>query len=706
MKKKNIFTILFYFILVAVSILSIIFYPSIKDLANSKKNRNFGYQFQEDLIYFIVQEAINLDENYQPLTFPENINKDLKNEIEERFYTEVNNYYLYNKNDSSFYYSFKNIKTNQEESNLKENFTNKKENLNLYLTYTKKENQWELNSNYHESMEALFKDIFNQFLDNNLYDIEDIWMEDDGETIHYQTDEYTYSYNTLCTLNVPENIEIHIEVPLKIDSTSVFSNYDLYYKQEIYMQCFAILYSIVFIILLIYILLVPIKYLKEIIPFKWIQNIHFEFLFIILCISIPCMIAANLYVAFFTASGTIVSQLKQINQINLEPLLYLGNICMYFISYLLIAIAIFICKQIIIHPIQYLKEKCLITKLYYWIKGKILNLSRMDLSSSYVLPISILCLINLILMCIFGLLEGFGFVLGCIYSLILFYFAMKKIDEIRVDYKALLDATNQLKEGNFNNKMDQDVHLFNSLKDSINEVYDGFELAVKEEAKSQNMKVELISNVSHDLKTPLTCIKNYVLLLQDVNIKEETRKEYLDNLNKYCDRLNVLMQDLLQISKINSGNIELEIHQLNIISLLNQVIFENEEALEEKHLVIKKNFEDDEILLNLDSNKTYRIFENLLTNIAKYSLSFSRVYLDVFENEETVQVIFKNISQDEMNFTPEEIEERFVRGDKSRHETGSGLGLAIVKSFTEIQGGIFTIEIEGDLFKTIVTFKK
>ncbi|MGN1276737.1 MAG: sensor histidine kinase, partial [Floccifex sp.] len=568
------------------------------------------------------------------------------------------------------------------------------------------ENQWELNSSYNESLEVLFKDTFNTFLDNNLFDIEDIWMEADGKTLHYQTEENTFSYNTICTLNVPQNIEMHIEIPNTIESSSVFSSYDRYYKQEIYMQFFAILYSIVAVILLIYILLVPIKYMKEIIPFKWIQNIYFEFLFIILCISIPCIIAANLYVSFFTASGIIVSQLKQLHQVDLEPFLYLGNICLYFISYLLIAIALFIAKQIIVHPILYLKEKCLITKLYDWIKGKMVNLSRMDLSSPYILPISIFCLMNLILMCIFGLLEGFGFVLGCIYSVILLYIAMKKIDEIKNDYKTLLDATNQLKEGNFNEKINQDLHLFNSLKNSINEVYDGFELAVKEEAKSQNMKVELISNVSHDLKTPLTCIKNYVLLLQDEQIDENTRKEYLYNLNKYCDRLNILMQDLLQISKINSGNIELEIHQLNIISLLNQVIFENEEALEEKHLVIKKNFEDEEILLNLDSNKTYRIFENLLTNIAKYSLSFSRVYLDVFENEEDIQIVFKNISQDEMNFTPKEIEERFVRGDKSRHETGSGLGLAIVKSFTEIQGGIFTIEIEGDLFKTIVTFKK
>ena len=270
----------------------------------------------------------------------------------------------------------------------------------------------------------------------------------------------------------------------------------------------------------------------------------------------------------------------------------------------------------------------------------------------------------------------------------------------------ILNSANKLKDGNFDQKINQDVHLFNSLKESFNGVYDGFELAVKEEAKSQNMKVELISNVSHDLKTPLTCIKNYVLLLQDENLDEQTRKEYLENLNKYADRLNLLMQDLLQISKINSGNIELELNDLNIIALLNQVLFENEESLLERNLVVKKNFKDEEIILNLDSNKTYRIFENLLVNISKYALSFSRVYIDVFNKEKEVQIVFKNISQDEMNFTPEEIEERFVRGDKSRHGTGSGLGLAIVKSFTEIQGGTFKIEIEGDLFKTIVSFKK
>ena len=278
--------------------------------------------------------------------------------------------------------------------------------------------------------------------------------------------------------------------------------------------------------------------------------------------------------------------------------------------------------------------------------------------------------------------------------------------KIQNDYNQLLDATHQLGQDNFQVDIDSDLGIFNSLKDEFNNIKVGFKKAVEEETKSQNMKNELISNVSHDLKTPLTCIKNYIVLLQDDTLSSNTRQEYINSLNQYVNRLTSLIEDLFEVSKANSGNIKLNLINLNIVALLEQTYTENKEVLESKNLTTIKNYANNEIKLNLDGDKTYRIFENLFTNISKYAMANSRVYLEIKETDDEVIIEFKNISATQMNFSAEEIVERFVRGDKSRHEAGSGLGLAIAKSFTEIQNGKFEIEIDGDLFKVIITFKK
>ena len=221
--------------------------------------------------------------------------------------------------------------------------------------------------------------------------------------------------------------------------------------------------------------------------------------------------------------------------------------------------------------------------------------------------------------------------------------------------------------------------------------------------QSQNLKTELISNVSHDLRTPLTGIKNYVELLNDSTTTDTDKQEYLKRLNQYVDRLSSLITDLFEVSKANSGNMELECTNINIIEFIEQVCTENEELLETKHLNLVTNLPDYAILLYLDGNKTYRIFENLFTNISKYSLKNTRVFLSVYEMENQIQITLKNTSKTPLEFK-DDITERFVRGDKSRHEAGSGLGLAIVKSFTEIQNGTFKIETDGDLFKAILSF--
>ena len=212
----------------------------------------------------------------------------------------------------------------------------------------------------------------------------------------------------------------------------------------------------------------------------------------------------------------------------------------------------------------------------------------------------------------------------------------------------------------------------------------------------------MITNISHDLKTPLTGIKNYLELLNDPNLDPTVYQEYLMILTNYTDRLNNLIQDLFEISKANSGNIELKPQKLNIIEFIEQIHAENMPLLEEKNLILVFEHDDEDVYCWIDPDKSVRIFENLISNISKYALENTRVFVSCKKENKFVSITYKNISKTYLNFDPEQITERFVRGDASRHEHGSGLGLAIIKSFAEIQDGQFKIEIDGDVFKAIL----
>ena len=324
--------------------------------------------------------------------------------------------------------------------------------------------------------------------------------------------------------------------------------------------------------------------------------------------------------------------------------------------------------------------------LFYYCKSKMALIAEIDLSLSVNRMLMKYILIHTVIIIALIILGGFGIFLSIVYMFILFFWLKDKVKIIQQDYHKLLIATKELGNGNFEAEINDDLGVFNSLKDEFNHIKAGFETAVKEEIKSQNMKTELISNVSHDLKTPLTCIKNYIILLQNEALEEKQRKEYLENLNQYTNRLTTLIEDLFEVSKVNSGNVSLNSTMLNIIALLDQSCAESSDIMNSKNLTLMKQYDNNEYMVYLDGDKTYRIFENLLSNIGKYAMGNSRVYLEVKEQ------------------IKEEISERFVRGDSSRHESGSGLGLAIAKSFTEVQGGDFMITVDGDLFKVTIAF--
>ena len=298
-----------------------------------------------------------------------------------------------------------------------------------------------------------------------------------------------------------------------------------------------------------------------------------------------------------------------------------------------------------------------------------------------------------------------GVTIAVIYSVVLYFVLRRYVSKLQKKYGLLLKATNEIAQGNLNVTIEEDLGVFEPFKPQIYRIEEGFRNAVAEEVKSQRMKSELITNVSHDLKTPLTAIITYVKLLQEPGVTQEQRKEYLETLDRKALRLKALIEDLFEVSKANSRNITLDIRDVDIVSMVKQVEFEMEDKLTDAGLEVRMSLPEEKVIVPLDSQKTFRIFENLFGNIAKYALPGTRVYVNGFTAKEDVTIILKNITAQELSVSGEELTERFVRGDTSRNTEGSGLGLAIAKSFTELQSGKFRIELDGDLFKVVLTWK-
>ncbi|MBS4958323.1 MAG: HAMP domain-containing histidine kinase [Clostridium sp.] len=295
-----------------------------------------------------------------------------------------------------------------------------------------------------------------------------------------------------------------------------------------------------------------------------------------------------------------------------------------------------------------------------------------------------------------------GLAVGLVLTIIYIVMLIKDLvylDKIMVGAKAAA-------EGKLNYKIDEKGrgHL-RELAHDINNIKDGLKKSVENEMKSENMKTELITNVSHDLKTPLTSIINYIDLLKRENIEPENARDYVNILDKKSQRLKVLIEDLFEASKAASGAMELNIAKIDIGQLLKQALGENDERFKDNRLEVKLNIPDDKIFIDGDGKRLYRVFENLISNIVKYSLSNTRVYINMFKENDEVNIVMKNISAYELSFDTNEITNRFKRGDASRSTEGSGLGLAIAKSIVELHNGSFKIEADGDLFKSIIKLK-
>lgn len=247
------------------------------------------------------------------------------------------------------------------------------------------------------------------------------------------------------------------------------------------------------------------------------------------------------------------------------------------------------------------------------------------------------------------------------------------------------------------------VGSFRQIGDNLNTLGQAANLAVEERLRSERMKTELITNVSHDIKTPLTSIVSYVDLLQKPHTPEQGA-EYLEVLARQSQRLKKLTEDLVELSKASSGTIPVELAPLNVVELVNQALAEYQTKLETAGLTVMLTAVQEEILVSADGRLFWRVMDNLLSNCIKYALSGTRVYVDVVKFEKQVMISVKNISRQALNLPAEELMERFVRGDRSRNTEGSGLGLNIAKTLMELQHGSLNLVVDGDLFKAILLF--
>lgn len=247
---------------------------------------------------------------------------------------------------------------------------------------------------------------------------------------------------------------------------------------------------------------------------------------------------------------------------------------------------------------------------------------------------------------------------------------------------------------------------FKNFGESLNNINKGLQTAVNERIKSERFKTELITNVSHDIKTPLTSIINYVDLIKKENPEDEKIREYTQVLDRQSSRLKKLIEDLVEASKASTGNLSVHLTECEVGVLLAQTVGEFDDRLRKSEITPVLNIPEYGVKIFADPRHLWRVFENLMSNVCKYSPPSSRVYIDIIRRDGMVDIMFRNISRYELNVSPEELMERFVRGDKSRSTEGSGLGLSIARSLVELQNGKMSITVDGDLFKVVLSFRE
>ena len=384
---------------------------------------------------------------------------------------------------------------------------------------------------------------------------------------------------------------------------------------------------------------------------------------------------------------------------------YIGGISIIITIALFIYVIICICMVTFVRRLKAKSfwKTTIVGKIFYWIKDVLLkNISySIGTTAKVILGFLIIGFSTLMIMLIFRgalsiilMIALYGYIM---YRTITFFKECSKIEK----------KIEEVRDGN--NQLPLDVNEFSSefknIATSINNISEGIETAVQERMKSERLKAELITNVSHDIKTPLTSIINYSDLLKNEKIDNEKANEYIEILYSKSQRLKRLTEDLIEASKIQTGNVSLKKEKINVIELIRQAVGEFEDKFSKKGLNTIIDCKQNEIFILADSKYMYRIIENLFSNISKYALENSRVYIDIGIYGDDVNIAIKNISKDKLNISADELMQRFVRGESSRTTEGSGLGISIAQNLTTLQDGKFDLVLDGDLFKVRMSFK-
>ena len=678
-KGKIIFSILFTLLLTTLGASCVSLYD------NARENNRYQYDYvvqyyQEEFQLMSMQLASQMDTDYQPLTFGASLSNDEKEYLisEWDFALQRANNYL--TTDEQLFYIAKSL-DGEVLTNLKspiDSIDYADYGLNVTVSFDSQGNCQANGDQAYGLCNILSLDNYIGYYDH----------------IGFQK----------VTLNNPTNLSVTYLIPKNVTTfTGIFGEVDSWtmYNGLTLTLCLVSL-AILSVVLVIY----PMRYVSLCNPFKIVCAWSFEWNFIIWSIVLTFLYSGLIVLVGTSINGQLLYIVNGFGLNISNNLLMIINIDYWMLTLLCSSVVIYLLKYIIVSgPIHYIKEHTAFVCLLRWIRNKLISFTTVDIDKTIAKKLLTIAFIDsgMIIFCAF-INPSVGLLVAIIYSLISLVFVYKKGIEVQDNYHQLMNAIECIITQDFDSIDEKELGIFASSKLQLMELSDNVQNAISEQVKSQKLKTELISNVSHDLKTPLTCIKNYIALLDDDKLNDEDRKHYVEQLKLYANRLKRLIEDLFEISKVDSGNIQLNYQALDIVSLLEQVMVENEDLLETKHIEIIKKLPADKIILNLDSDKTYRIFENLFTNISKYALSNSRAYISITSTNDEVLIEFSNISEQPMDFTAQEITERFVRGDKSRSQQGSGLGLAIARSFTEVQGGTFNLSIDCDLFKAGVSF--
>lgn len=639
-------------ILVIIIIGSIIYHEYVKNVDYDINEKNYfkTSQFANEYYYLLIQKLNNINNNrYQYIDIHYNVVKTDKPKIYyETDGLESIKYIIVNNNTDEIY---TNIKLEDYSNSLNE--------------IKKKQFYW---------------NIENANIETNLEKINDINIK------------YSYGINYIEEL---KNNGFSIYSGFNEGDISVGSN--LYEKKQIYefitnIESYTpnpiIVSSILLVIIIIYLLWsIGHENKKEGIALNAIDNIPYEILFLA-----SMIIIAVFSSIFVMAIETSISQI----------IISIAIIC-YIICYAFMAV-------LTISTIKRIKSKTFIKgfltyKILRWIKNKFKNIygsisENTKLTKKVTILYWVFIFISLILASMSG--NGLGLILLIGFWIWSYYKIMQYIKQINVINESLKD----IYEGktNINLNEQQLKGLLKEMAKNINDISKGFSNAIQENLKSERLKTELITNVSHDIKTPLTSIINYVDILKKENIENQKVKEYIEILDSKSQRLKKLTEDLVEASKVSSGNVKLNIEDINLVELLNQTIGEFKDKFETKNLKIELNAPKEDVIIKADNRYMYRIVENIFSNITKYAMENSRIYIDILKEKDKIKLYIKNISKEKLNISSDELMQRFVRGDKSRYTEGSGLGLSISKSLTELQNGKFEIKIDGDLFKVQITW--